>query len=328
MAITDFLFNGSPPPATTTYGTSTANMPQWYSDYTQGLLSKANAVASEPYTVYGGPRVADFTTDQTNAMQQTRDAQGNYMPALGAAGSMTQQASTMNPLSAGSTNLNAAAGTAANGMANWMNPATDGLVNRIGELGARNLSENLMPAIGDQFTRAGQYGSSRMQEATGNALRDTQESVLAAQNNALNNAYTSSTQNAQADATRMAQVGQTQGNLANAAQQNLLSAGQDMSKLATQTQTLGLNDINALSAMGGQQQALDQTNLNTAYGDFKEQVAYPTTQLSNMNSVVRGLSMPTSTSTSSTGPSTAGYTSSPIANVIGGLSLFNGLTSK
>jgi hypothetical protein len=46
MSVTDFLFQGKAPPSVNTYGTTTANIPQWLSDYTQGLLAKGNAVAA------------------------------------------------------------------------------------------------------------------------------------------------------------------------------------------------------------------------------------------------------------------------------------------
>jgi hypothetical protein len=80
MSLSNFLFQGAPPPSVTQYGTSTQGLPQWLSDYTQGLLGKANAVAAEPYQAYGGPRIADFTGDQQNAFTQTRTAANAFRP--------------------------------------------------------------------------------------------------------------------------------------------------------------------------------------------------------------------------------------------------------
>src|SRR5687768_9235979 len=78
MGVLDFLFEGSPPPSTTTYGTTVENMPQWLSDYTQALIARANMVAGEGYQAYQGPRVAGFTDDQTNAFDVIRNNIGNW----------------------------------------------------------------------------------------------------------------------------------------------------------------------------------------------------------------------------------------------------------
>ena len=58
MAVLDFLFEGKPPKAVTTYGQTVTDVPKWLSDYTQGLIARANAIAAEPYQAYGGPRIA------------------------------------------------------------------------------------------------------------------------------------------------------------------------------------------------------------------------------------------------------------------------------
>jgi hypothetical protein len=38
MSLSDFLFQGSPPPSVTTYGSSSASMPAWFEDYQKGIL--------------------------------------------------------------------------------------------------------------------------------------------------------------------------------------------------------------------------------------------------------------------------------------------------
>ena len=63
-SITDFLFQGRPPQSVTTYGQTVENIPKWMSDYTQGLIARANAAAAEPYIPYGGPRIAGFSPEE------------------------------------------------------------------------------------------------------------------------------------------------------------------------------------------------------------------------------------------------------------------------
>lgn len=354
MSITDFLFQGKAPPSVTTYGTTTANIPQWLSDYTQGLLAKGNAVAAEPYQVYGAPRIADFSADQRAAFQGTRNMQGAFNPALqqgiGAIGQSTQttgfqaadpmldRAGAMAPAAGAMPYLGSAAQSAAGMVGEYMSPYQDAVVNRVGDLAARQLREKLMPEVSDTFVRAGQFGSSRMQEATGRALRDVQESALAEQGKLMNQGYQGALTAAQEDMKRRGQIGQTignlslqeqqnlasigqvQGNLQNVSNQNLINAGQQMGALARTGQLMGYADTAALEAIGQQQQGLGQRNLDLAYQDFVQQRDYPKTQLGFMSNLVRGQPYSQTTNTTATGPASV-YQPSGLAQILGGLTL-------
>jgi hypothetical protein len=454
MGVLDFLFQGSPPASVTTYGETTSNVPTWYSDYTQGLISKANSIAAEPYQPYGQPRIAGFDPAQTAAYNQTMGLQGQYQPfldkssnaiynagegsSLQAAQPYINQALQYNPLTAASGSIGqagalinqgygdtsslaqpyfnqsqaytqqAAQGTAGladpymqqasqlstqgaqtglGGIQDYMNPYTDQVVNRIGELGARNLRENLLPNIQDRAIQAGTFGGSRSGEAIGRALRDTQESTLAQQSAALQQGYTQAGSQLQADKARQLQaaqqqagfgqqtaglsgadqqrllaagqqqaalgqataglegadlarygqagsqmgaLGQMQGNLAGAAgTQNLqaaqqmgtlsnqdfarlLQSGQAMGALGQQTQQLGMQNIGALEAAGAGQQQQEQRSLDQSYQDFLNQRDYDRNNIAFLNASVRGLTVPTSTTTESTGPASV-YQPSPLS---------------
>jgi len=361
MSITDFLFNGSPPPSVTNYGTTTANIPQWLSDYTQGLLAKGNAVAAEAYQPYGGPRIADFASGQRDAFAATRAQQGAFTPALnqgiGAIGQSTQtsgfqaanptltQAIGMSPMASAMPYLTDAGQTAPGVVDQYMNPYQEAVVNRVGDLAARQLREKLMPQVSDTFVRAGQFGSSRMQEATGQALRDVQESALAAQSDLMNKGYQGALTAAQEDMRRQGQIGQTignlglqqqqnlgqlgqaQGNLQNASNQNLISAGQQLGALARSGQQMGYTDTAALEAIGQQQQALNQRNLDVAYQDFVAQRDYPKSQLGFLSNLVRGQPYSQTTNTVSTGPASI-YQPSGLSQILGGLTLANALRTS
>jgi len=327
MGVLDFLFQGSPPPSTTTYGTSTTGIPQFMSDYTQGLLSKANAVAAEPYQAYDQPRLAEFTPEQQQAFSGTAAMQGQYQPNINNALNLTTEAGTANPLGTAQSYLNTATQTAPQVVGSYMNPYTDAVVNRIGQLAGRNLQENLLPSINSNFIRAGQFGSSPMQTAVGNALRDTQESALAQQSQALQQGYGSAVTAAQADLARQAGLGQTAGNLATQGAQTQIAAANQMGNTANLGQTMGLRDLSSLEAVGQTQQTQDQKNLDLAYQDFLNQRQYPAQQLSMMNSLIRGLPYGTSTSTSATGPASI-YQPSPLSQIAGAAALSNALKIK
>lgn len=318
MSVSDFLFNGSPPPSVTTYGTATAGLPQWYSDYTTGILGAANAIAAEPYQAYGAPRIADFTADQQASFDKTRADVGAWNPTMNQATGAVQDATQMSGVGAAQPYFNQSSQSAASTVGDYMNPYTDAVVDRIGDLGARNLNEKFMPAIGDAFTRAGQFGSTRMQDATGRAVRDTQESTLAAQNQALQQGYGQAMTAAQNDLTRYGNLGQAAGNLTNTGQSNLTAAGGKLGDLATAGQSLDLRDTAALSSIGGQQQQLDQQNENTAYQDFLDQRDYPKQQVGFLNNALHGIAVPQSSTTTNTGPA-ASYSASPLASLTGGL---------
>lgn len=454
MSVMDFLFQGSPPASVTTYGETTSNVPTWYSDYTQGLISKANAIAAEPYQPYTQARIAGYDPAQTEAYNQTWSLEGKYSPLMGmsqnaiynaGAGSSLsqaqpyiQQALGYNPYNAASPLLGESAGllrqqvgdtsalaqpyfnqanqltsqatqqaagqaqpyfqTSANltnqaaqtgmgGIESYMNPYTDQVVNRIGDLASRNLKENLLPNIQDQAIRSGTFGGSRSGEAIGRALRDTQESTLAQQSAALQQGYTQAGQQMQADRARQLQaaqqqaalgqsaagltaadyqrmlagaqqqaamgqsaaglegadlarygqagaqigaLGQMYGTLAGqtgtqnlqAAQQmgtlsnqdfaRMLQSGQAMGALGQQTQQMGLQNIGALEAAGAGQQQQTQRSLDQAYQDFLNQREYERNNIGFLNAAVRGMTIPTSTSTESTGPASV-YQPSPLS---------------
>jgi hypothetical protein len=502
MGVLDFLFQGKPPPSVTTYGETTSNVPAWYSDYTQGLISRANAIAAEPYQPYTQARIAGFDPLQNRAYENTANLSSKYQPLLdqsraaiynaGAGSSVNaaqpyiNQALQYNPATAAAgaigqasnligqsygdtsalaqpyfnqanaytqqgaggtaglatpymqqaalgTNLAGSANTAAlaspymqqasqlsgqgaqtglGGIQDYMNPYQDQVVNRIGELAGRNLKENLLPQISDRAIASGTFGGSRSGEAIGRALRDTQESTLAQQAQALQSGYTQAGQQLQADRARQlqaaqqqagfgqqaagmsaadyqrmlaasgqqAQIGQSMAGLASADQQRLLAAaqqqaamgqsaaglegadlarygqagaqmgalgqmqgnlagaagtqnlqaaqqmgalsnqdfarmlqsGQAMGSLGQQTQQMGMQNIAALEAAGAGQQQQTQRSYDQAYQDFLNQREYDRNNIAFLNASVRGLTVPTSTSTASTGPASV-YQPSPLS---------------
>ena len=326
MGVLDFLFQGSPPPATTTYGSTVTGIPQFMSDYTLGLLNRANAVAAEPYQAYSNPRLAEFTPEQQSAFNLTQQSVGAFNQPVQTGINLAQSAVANNNASAAAQPyLTEANQTAPGVINNYMNPYTSNVVNRLGELGARNLQENLAPGIMSNFIRSGQYGSTGQQSAVGKALRDTQESTLAAQNQALNTGYGQGLSAAQADLARQGNLGQVAGNLASQTATNQLSAAGQLGNLANVGQGVNLKDLAALEAVGQTQQQQDQKNLDLAYQDFAEQRAYPAQQLSMLNSLVRGLPYSTSTNTTGTGPAST-YQASPLSQIAGAASLYNALS--
>lgn len=277
MADLSYLFGGSTPSTLTNTVTDMGtNLPAWLQEYTRGLAGQATAVAGEQYQPYTAPtnsatygedagRIAGFSPLQQQAQAAVQANQGSYQP-------YTQYASQTVPQAVGS----------------YMSPYTDSVVNRIAQLGQRNLTESLLPQVNSTFTGAGQFGSTRNAEFTNRALRDANESILGQQANALQTGY----QNAQ-----------------NAALQDLTR----YSQLGALTQQLGYQDASMLDTIGQQQQQQTQQNMNLAQTDFTNQRNYPKTQLSFLSDIIRGQPVQQSSYQAVTNPAATTQQLSPLA---------------
>lgn len=350
MGVLDFLFEGKPPESVTTYGQTVENMPKWYSDYTEGLVAKANSIAAEPYQTYNGPRVAGFTPQQQQSFQDVQDNQGAYKPYTNAATSYFNSAGQVNPLSYASPYLNSAATETEGALSaakpymdaasknfpgsvqDYMDPYVGNVIDRGTQLAMRNYNENIQPGLNSQFVRAGQYGSSAHEHEANQAARDLTEGVQSNAMSQLSQGYQTAGQLFDADAARqgnlaqlaqtgalqqgaqMGQIGATQGQLANLYAQNQLSTGQNMGSLGDLIQSMGLKDSAALEGVGAEQQALGQRSLDTAYQDFTNQKNFPKSQVDWLSTVIRGMQVPTSTTTSNTAPATSSQPS-PLAQL-------------
>lgn len=300
----DFLFDGKPPPSVTTTGSTTSSIPQWMADYNQGLISRANQIAAEPYQQYGGPRVAGFTPDTQNAFNVTRQAANAYQGPLAQALGLTQDA--VGPDSGGLATASPymqQAGQNFPGQAQqYMDPYVQNVIDRSKLEASRFYNEQLDPALSNKFTAAGQYGSSAHEREANRGARDITEGLNSQANAQLSQAYTNAGQMFNQDQSRQLGLAQLAGNLGTQQQQAQLEGGRQLGALGAASQQLGLTGANALDTIGKEQQGLNQKNLDTAYGDFQRQTNYPRETVDWLSSVIRGMPAPTSSTTTGTGP--------------------------
>jgi hypothetical protein len=326
MAVTDFLFEGKPPESVKTYGDTVTGTPKWYNDYTQGLIAKANAIAAEPYRAYTEPRVAGFTDAQRQAFAMTPAAAASYRPYMQQAGQAFDASMQGSALQSASPYMAGAAQNTAGLIGQYMNPYTSQVVDRVGDLAKRQLSENIIPTIQSQFIGGGTFGGSRSGTALGRAMRDLQESTLAQQSQLMQQGYGQAASQAQADLARYAQLAQTAGALSQADLQRQLALGQQYSALGQQAQGLSLTEAAALQGIGETQQQQQQRNLDLAYQDFLTAREYPRQNIAFLNAAVRGLNIPTQTSTTYTGPAQT-YQPSVLSQLAQAFATYKGLTS-
>ena len=352
MPLLDFLFEGDPPPQATRYESTSANLPDWYAAYTQGLLAKSNAIAAEPYQTYMGPRIAGLTPDQSAAFDKTRQVAGSTAPMYDAAGNMISAAGNNDALSLARPGINAATSKSAVTAADpylkragetftgsnvdaYMDPYRTNVTDRIAELGNRNLMERVLPGISDQFVAAGQLGSTRNSEFMSRAVRDSAGEIAGAQAGALSQGYQNAAQNFGTDAGRAADVASKYGSLTTADQGALLKgaeltgdlggsdaarrldAGRSYADLATARQGSGLKDAAALEAIGKTQQGQAQQNLDLAYESFSDERDFPKEQTDYLNRMIRGLQVPTASTLERTGPLSDMMGPSPLGQLAG-----------
>ena len=261
-SISDWLFGSTTNPKANSTSVVSQGQPEWWLETVKNLIGKSSAIAAEPYQAYTGQRIAAPAQDTTNAYDLTRQGIGTWKP------SMDTATNTLSGIATGN---------------------ADNVMDMIARRGQRNLSENLLPAVQDTFIGSGQFGGGRMNEFSGRALRDTNQSILDAQAGAF---------------------------LQNQGQQ--ASAAQGLGALSQQGQTQGLKDAAALQSIGGEQQAQQQKSLDTAYNQFLEERNAPRDTAQFMSQIIRGYNPPTTTSTSTDQvASNAQMGASPLAQLAG-----------
>lgn len=281
MGALDFIFEGKPPPSVTTYGQTTENMPRWYSDYTQGMIARANAIAAEGYQPYGGPRIAATNEDQQRSYGLARDAAMAHHPYFQQGQGVLGQAMQTFP---GAINQ-------------YMDPYITNVTDRAAQLTGRALNEQLLPGVERMFGAAGHDPrSTEMRRTVDRGVRDLSEGLQAQNLAALSQGYS--------------QAGQLFGQ----DQSRLLQGAGVLGQMGLQAQQAGLTGAAGLEAIGAQQQQQQQRNLDLAYQDFLQQRDYPRETIDWMSSVVRGMPYERQVQTQSTGPGQT-YQPSPLSQL-------------
>lgn len=170
----------------------------------------------------------------------------------------------------------------------YMSPYTQQVVGALGDVGLRNIRQTLAPQATSGLVGSGQFGSKRGAEALGQTIRDALQNLNLAQSQALQTGY-----------------GQALGAAQQEQNKNLLAA-QQLGSLAGQTQTYGLGDVNALATLGAQQQQIGQA----------EQLFPLQTALAQAGAL-RGYTVPTTVSSTYTGPIPGAYSASPLQQISG-----------
>lgn len=235
--------------------------------------------------------------------------------------------------------------SALNPTAAQINPYAQNVIGSAETQAQQFWQNQLQPSIQQQYAAAGQSGSSADLRAQTEGANQLAESIQSTGNAALSQAYQQAQTAGLAGAQQEAGLGttaagiasqqgalglqgasalgglaQTQGGLGYEQGALGLQGAGTLGSLAQTGQQLGLQGASALDTVGGEQQSLNQQNLNVGYQDFLNQQQYPYQQASWLSQMIGGTATPTNTpgmtqgSQTSYAPSTG---ASPLSQAIG-----------
>jgi len=275
--------------------------PEWYGGADSVLhntIKQGTKVTSEPFKPFNlspnynsDNRVAPFTPLQNEAFRQTQEESQNpeygnlFRESKGAIRNALGQniAPQLQPyLDRGNSNP-------AEQAQQYLNPYTQQVVENIGRAGSRNLLENILPNVQDNFIRAGQYGSTGHQNFTNRAIRDAQEGIGRQQTEALQHGYGQALNTAGQANDRQIQSGQLLGGALGRDIERGIVGGRELQNLGESQQQARQRQLGFLGEVGSQQQGQRQNVLNTAYEDFEKERDFPFQQVARQNALVRGL---------------------------------------
>ena len=182
----------------------------------------------------------------------------------------------------------AAQGITPEAIQSFMNPYTTNVVDEMARLQQQNVQRNLMPTLKAGFVGTGGLGGQRYANALGQTSADLQSNLTGQQYGALSAGYKDAMTNAYNQASLQNQVAQTQGTL----------AGQE--------QALGLTGAGAMTKGGAEQQAYQQSLIDA-----------PLKTAANTAALMKGYTVPTTTTETFKGPMAGVYGASPLSQLTG-----------
>jgi len=215
--------------------------PQYYTDYLSNLASQgANAAGVGANAApLAAAKYIDKNELQKGAFTDVATVGQDYTDTLESAGTTLGNAvSATSPLDAATSYLTAAGTDPSKAATGYMSPYTTGVVNQIGNVGQRNIMQNLAPQATAGGVGSGQFGSKRGSEVLAQTIQNANRDILGQQTSAMDKAYQTALDTAIKQNQINAQMGSTAGTLASQGQQNLTQAGQAQGQLASTNQAL------------------------------------------------------------------------------------------
>ena len=255
--------------------------PDWVTGPSETMINTMNEMMGQPLNI-PGQQVAGFTPTQTAAMQQAYGGIGAYQPYLQAAG--TGQQAAMGAMGAG---VGALGGMQfdPSGVTPWMDQwqgdVTQGALAEIDRQAA--MAQN---QLGGQAAQAGAFGGSRFGIQQSELARGAQDLKSKRIFEDMSRNYQQAVGAMQAANQQQLQQGQAFGQLGQATS----GISGAMAGLGGQAQAMGQSDVNQLMGIGGMQQQLGQTQMTADYQNQLALANAPFQQLSTGAGILQQLS--------------------------------------
>ena len=277
---------GSAPSQPSSQTVTQTNLPEYARPYFENLLQRGQAESYREYTPYQGQRISGFTPGQEAVQQEVAGMQtpGQFQPATqmttaAGLGSMGAGAQAM-----GAGQQYAQMATDPSQMQAYMSPYMQNVVDVQKESAIRDAQKQQLGAsLG--AARQGTYGGARQLLAQTERERNLGSQLAQIQAAGSQKGFEAAQQAQQFGANLGLQGIQT-------GLQGLGQVGQmgaQLGQLGTAQQGADLQRLQAQAASAGEQRALEQQRMDTAYSDFLRQRDYPMEQLNYFSSLLRGL---------------------------------------
>ena len=281
-------------------------LPAYAQPYVERAFRRAEVESLQPYTPYGGQRLAYFSPDEINAQAMTRGFAGAGTPQ----GYQDAQTRLENIGTYSTTPFSSEA------ISERMNPYQQNVID-IQKREAQRRSEMAGDRISDAATKAGGLGGYREAIMQAERERNLGQQMDDIQAKGSQRAYDMAARQLEADRRADAQAYDLSSRYG-------IMAGQQEMGLADATQADALSRIQALQGIGMQQRAMRQAGLDMGYEDFQRQRSYPQEQLAFYNAMLQGLPMP-QTQTQMNYSQQPGLFQSLASLGLGGLGLYRGM---
>ena len=255
-----------PPPATQTV-TQQATIPDELKPFITDILEKSKAIQqrreSEGYVPFQGPRLADFTQEQTEAFEGIKELQGAGQPFYDTATALTAS-SALAPTS--------------ESVGQLMNPFIQNVID-VQTREALRQGDLERQQIGEAAVQAGGFGGSRHAILEAEQARNLQQRLGDIQARGQAAAFEDAQARLQQQRDRERQ------------------AATQFASLGQQVPGQRLRELTGLEAIGAQKQALGQAGIDIAAQEFEIGRSFPERTLQDYQSIVRGYAQPIPAST-------------------------------
>jgi len=281
-------------------------LPAYAQPYVERAFRRSETESLQPYTAYGGQRLAYFSPDEINAQAMTRGYSGAGTP-QGFTDAKTRYGNvgSYDPIKYNQENISS-----------YMSPYQQNVTD-IQKREATRQSDMMSNQISDKATQSGGLGGYR--DAIMQAERQRNLGTK------LDDIQAKGSQSAFKDAqAQMQRDRQSESQAYDLSSRYGLMAGDAQMGLADATSQDAMNRIQAMQGMGMQQRAMRQAGLDMGYEDFQRQRAYPQQQLQFFNAQLQGLPAPQQQQTMNYSQQ-PGLFQSMASLGLGGLGLYKGM---